>query len=182
MDFRLVWIDMEMTGLEPEQAVIVEIATLVTDSDLNIVAEGPEIAINHPRFVVDNMELWSREHHQASGLTKRILESDIDTAGAEKATIEFLRRHCEEGECLLAGNSVGQDRRFMFRYMPDLERFLHHRIVDVSSIKEMAMRWYPDLEPYEKEHAHTALSDIIESINELRYYRKKIFVKTPNQD
>ena len=180
MDCNIVWIDMEMTGLDPEQAVIVEIATVITDGDLNIVAEGPELAINHPACVLENMDPWSREHHEESGLLKRIMDSEIDTPKAEKATLDFLKLHCIEGESPLAGNSVGQDRRFMYKYMPELESFLHHRIVDVSSFKEMARRWYPELAHYEKEHAHTALSDIRESINELKYYRETILVKNPN--
>lgn len=177
MDCRFVWIDLEMTGLDPQKAVIVEIASLVTDGDLNIIATGPEIAISHPDWVLDSMELWSLEHHKASGLMQRILESEVDTDGARQATLDFLRCHCEKEECFLAGNSVWQDRRFLLKYMPDLENFFHHRMIDVSTIKELAKQWYPDLEPYEKKNEHTAFSDIMESLNELRYYRKKVFIK-----
>ncbi len=180
MDSSLVWIDMEMTGLNPEHAVIVEIATLITDGELNLVATGPEMAINHPQEILDNMELWSLEHHTASGLMDRIVASDITTAQAEEATLDFVKQHCREKECLLSGNSVWQDRRFMIKYMPRLEEFLHHRMVDVSTLKELYHRWYPGWTPHQKEHEHTALSDILESLDELRYYREKIFV--PNQE
>ncbi|MBI9077552.1 MAG: oligoribonuclease [Desulfatibacillum sp.] len=179
MDSRLVWIDMEMTGLNPDNAVIVEIATLITDGDLNIVATGPEIAIHHPRSVVENMEPWSQEHHTASGLIQRIMASTTNTTRAEQITLDFVKEHCGEKECPLAGNSIWQDRRFMVKYMPLLESYLHYRMVDVSTIKELYMRWYPGKEEFPKKHEHTALSDIMESVNELRYYRNTVFKPCP---
>ena len=179
MDSRLVWIDMEMTGLNPDNAVIVEIATLITDGDLNLVATGPELAIHHPAPDLKDMDPWSLEHHTDSGLLQRVADSATDTAMAEQLTLDFVRTYCGEGECPLAGNSVWQDRRFMVKYMPHLEAYLHHRIVDVSTVKELYKRWYPGMEPFMKKHEHTALSDILESVNELRYYRDKVFIPRP---
>ncbi|WP_136360544.1 oligoribonuclease [Desulfatibacillum aliphaticivorans] len=179
MDSRMVWIDMEMTGLNPDNSVIVEIATLITDGDLNLVAEGPELAIFHPPHVLENIDPWSLDQHTASGLLDRVKASDVDTAQAEKLTLDFIKEYCAEKECPLAGNSVWQDRRFMVKYMPLLEDFLLHRMVDVSTIKELFKRWYPDMAPFVKTHEHTALADIMESINELRYYREKVFLPIP---
>ncbi|MFC1841237.1 oligoribonuclease [Thermodesulfobacteriota bacterium] len=176
MSVNLVWIDLEMTGLDPEKMVILEIASIVTDADLNITAEGPHIVINHPDDILDKMEEWSRAHHQASGLTDRVKKSKYDCGYAEKETLKFVSAHCNKGESPLCGNSIWQDRRFLARYMPDLESFFHYRLIDVSSIKELVSRWYPDLPPYEKKKKHLALDDIYESINELKYYREKIFV------
>jgi oligoribonuclease len=173
---NLAWIDLEMTGLDPEKMVILEIASIVTDADLNIIAEGPNIAINYPDDILDNMEEWSRVQHHSSGLTDRVRNSEYDCAYAENETLEFVSTHCRRGETVLCGNSIWQDRRFLVRYMPGLERFFHYRMIDVSSIKELASRWYPDLPLYEKKKAHLALNDIYESINELKYYRDKIFV------
>lgn len=177
MDDYLVWMDLEMTGLNPDFAVIVEIATLITDKDLNLVAEGPELAIWHPPETIAAMDSWSREHHEQSGLLARILASKTDTAEAERLTLEFVSSHVKEKTVPLCGNSIWQDRRFLVKYMPVLNEYLHHRIVDVSSIKELSRRWYPGLQKYEKKNAHTALSDIMESIGELKYYRDKLFVK-----
>ncbi len=171
----LVWIDLEMTGLDPDRCTILEIATLVTDGDLRIVAEGPEIAIHHPDAVLDAMDPWCIEHHGASGLTDACRRSEIDLAEAERRTLAFLERHCTPGTSPLCGNSVWQDRRFLARYMPKVEAFLHYRIVDVSSIKELASRWYPDLAPFEKKETHRALDDIRESVAELAYYRQRVF-------
>ncbi|MBW1988440.1 MAG: oligoribonuclease [Deltaproteobacteria bacterium] len=179
MDDRLIWMDLEMTGLDPEVQVIVEIATVVTDGDLNIVAKGPALAIYHPPERLEAMEEWSRSHHIASGLMDRILVSKDDTVLAEHKTLEFLKQHCEPGKHPLCGNSVWQDRRFLVKYMPELHGFLSHRDVDVSSLKELVLRWYPQMEPFHKRKAHTALSDIMESINELKYYRDTVFVRPP---
>jgi oligoribonuclease len=173
---KLVWIDLEMTGLDPEKDVILEIATIVTDGFLEIEAEGPNTAIHYPEEVLQGMDEWSRAHHQESGLTDRVRASTHDPGSAERMTLEFLAGRCQEGESPLCGNSVWQDRRFLIKYMPRLEAFLHYRNIDVSSIKELVQRWYPSLSAYEKQKAHLALSDIKESINELRYYRENVFV------
>jgi oligoribonuclease len=173
---KLVWIDLEMTGLDPEKDVILEIATIVTDGFLEIEAEGPNRAIHYPEAVLRKMDAWSRDHHQESGLTDRVRASTLDLESAEGMTLEFLARLCKEGESPLCGNSVWQDRRFLIKYMPRLEAFLHYRNIDVSSIKELVQRWYPSLPAYEKQKAHLAMSDIKESINELRYYRENVFV------
>jgi len=176
LEKNLIWMDLEMTGLDPEKHVIIEMASIVTDADLHILAEGPIIAIQHPRYVLTGMEEWSRTHHSASGLLDRVLESTTDTRAAEIETIAFLAGYCNAGECPLCGNSIWQDRRFLAKHMPELEAFFHYRIIDVSSVKELARRWYPNLEPYPKKKAHLALEDIKESIAELLYFREKIFI------
>ena len=176
MGSNLIWIDLEMTGLDPEAMVILEIASIVTDADLNIIAEGPLLAINYPESILDNMEEWSRTHHQASGLLDRVRASAFDCSTAEQETLKFVSAHCEKGESPLCGNTIWQDRRFLVKHMPLLESFFHYRLIDVSSIKELVSRWYPDFPVYEKKKEHLALSDIRESIDELKYYREKIFV------
>jgi oligoribonuclease len=177
MGTNLTWIDLEMTGLDPETMVILEIATVVTDADLNIIAEGPQIAINYPLDVLDRMEEWSRTHHQASGLTDRVKASAINCLQAEQETLKFVSAYCSKGESPLCGNSVWQDRRFLVKHMPLLEAHFHYRIIDVSSIKELAKRWYPGLPPYQKNKDHLAMNDIRESIEELKYFRKNIFIQ-----
>jgi oligoribonuclease len=164
-----------MTGLDPEKMVIIEIASIITDDNLEIIAEGPNIAINYPDAVLNSMEEWSMTHHTASGLLNRVRSSRYDCIRAERETLEFLQLYCKKDESPLAGNSIWQDRRFLARHMPELEDFFHYRIVDVSSIKELVRRWYPSLPPYEKNKSHMALEDIRESINELKYYRGNIF-------
>jgi oligoribonuclease len=164
-----------MTGVDPESHVILEIATIVTNGELEPVAEGPCLAINYPEAVLSNMDEWSRSHHQASGLLDRVKTSSHDCGQAEKETLSFLSVHCQERRSPLCGNSIWQDRRFLARYMPTLHEFFHYRTIDVSSIKELVKRWYPSLPPFEKQKAHLALTDIKESIGELRYYREKIF-------
>ena len=176
MTRHLIWIDLEMSGLDPEEQVILEIASLVTDGNLDIVAEGPNIAIHHSEEALEGMEDWSREHHQASGLLDRVKSSPMNCRQAEEETLQFFTRHCKKGESPLCGNSIWQDRRFLVKYMPELETFLHYRNIDVSSIKELAGMWYPSLAPFTKDKAHLAMSDILQSIQELRHYRKKIFV------
>ncbi|MEW5735812.1 MAG: oligoribonuclease [Thermodesulfobacteriota bacterium] len=176
MDDKLIWMDLEMTGLDPETAVIVEIATVVTDKDLAIVAEGPVMAIALAPEDEAAMDEWSREHHEASGLMDRVRASRTSAAEAEERTLAFLSGLCQEKACPLCGNSVWQDRRFLVKYMPRLNEFLHHRLVDVSTVKELARRWLPGLAPYAKKHSHTAREDILESINELAYYRDKVFL------
>lgn len=175
MKRRLVWIDLEMTGLDPEKEVILEIASLVTDGNLAVIAEGPNLAIRHPKPVLDSMEEWSRVHHAASGLIRRAEDSPWDTRGAEEETLAFLKKHCEPQSSPLCGNSVWQDRRFLIKYMPELESFLHYRNIDVSSVKELVRLWYPSLPECQKAKAHLALKDIHESVKELDYYRRNVF-------
>jgi oligoribonuclease len=176
LDFNLAWLDLEMTGLDPEKMVILEIASVVTDDNLDIIAEGPDIAIKQPEEALSSMEDWSMNQHRASGLLDRVRFSVYDCRRAEQETLRFLSSWCKGGETYLCGNSIWQDRRFLKRYMPDLESFFHYRMVDVSSVKELAMRWYPSVPLFEKKKAHLALSDIHESINELKFYRRNIFM------
>lgn len=172
----LIWIDCEMTGLDTRVDRIIEIATLVTDSDLNIVAEGPELAIHRPDELLAQMDAWNTKHHTQSGLVDRVRQSQIEIEDADRLTFEFISQYAEAHAAPLCGNSVWQDRRFIDMEMPLTAHHLHYRNVDVSSFKEMARRWYPKLEPYKKENHHRALDDIRESIAELRYYREKLFV------
>jgi len=165
-----------MTGLDPEKRVILEIATLITDGMLEIIAEGPNIPIHYPDEILQDMEPWSAEQHRKSGLFERARKSDHDCSQAEQETIAFLSQHCKKGDSPLCGNSVWQDRRFLIRHMPELEGFLHYRNVDVSSIKELVRRWYPSLPAYEKPKDHLALNDIRESVKELKYYREHVFL------
>jgi oligoribonuclease len=166
---------MEMSGLDPETSRILELAAILTDADLNVVAEGPEIVIHQPSSVLEAMDEWNTRHHGESGLSARSLGSDVAEEEAERLTLAFLSRHCRPGTSPLCGNSVGQDRLFLKRYMPRLESFLHYRNVDVSSIKELVRRWYPGLEIPPKRKAHRAKEDILESIAELRFYRSAVF-------
>jgi oligoribonuclease len=171
----LVWIDLEMSGLDPDTCQILEIATLITDGDLNLLAEGPDLVVHAPDSVLDAMDAWCTQQHGSSGLTAQVRASTITLADAEARTLEFIRAHCPPGRSPLCGNSIGHDRRFLIRHMPQLAGFLHYRSVDVSSIKELARRWYPDLVPFRKGETHRALDDIRESIAELRHYREHIF-------
>ncbi|HET6546470.1 MAG TPA: oligoribonuclease [Rhodanobacteraceae bacterium] len=169
---NLIWIDLEMTGLDPVRDHILEIATVVTDRDLNILAEGPEIAIRHTLDRLEAMDDWNRNQHGKSGLWQRVLDSEVDTAGAEAVTVEFLAQWLPPGKSPMCGSSICQDRRFLYRLMPRLERYFHYRNLDVSTLKELARRWAPEVaRGFSKESAHTALSDIHDSIAELRYYR-----------
>ena len=173
---NLVWIDLEMTGLDPEQNVIIEIASIVTDSQLNVLAEGPVFAVAQPESALALMDEWNTSHHNASGLVARVRASTVDTAAAEQQTLSFLQLHCLPGTSPLCGNSIGQDRRFLFRYMPHLEQFFHYRSIDVSTVKELARRWRPDvLAGVRKQAKHLALEDIRESIAELQHYRQTFF-------
>jgi oligoribonuclease len=172
-DQRLIWIDLEMTGLDPDSDSIIEIATLVTDQELNILAEGPELAIHHPVERLEAMDDWNRNTHRKSGLWDRILATDVTLAQAEARTIAFLAEWIPAGKSPICGNSICQDRRFLARLMPDLERYFHYRNLDVSTLKELARRWSPNLlNGFSKAGTHTALSDIRESVNELAYYRQ----------
>lgn len=172
---NLIWIDLEMTGLDPERDLIIEIATLVTDSQLNTVAEGPVFAIRQPDSVLATMDEWNQTHHSSSGLLARVRSSRIDTARAEAETLEFLQRLVPPRTSPMCGNSICQDRRFLYKYMPDLAAHFHYRNLDVSTLKELARRWRTDLPTYDKESTHLALADIKDSIAELRYYREHLF-------
>jgi oligoribonuclease len=175
-DAHLVWLDLEMSGLDPERCTILEIATIVTDADLHVVAEGPVVAVYQPESVLDAMDDWNREHHAASGLTARVRSSTRSLADAEAETLAFVQRLCTERSSPLCGNSIHQDRRFLVRYMPRFDAYLHYRNIDVSTIKELVRRWYPNgPHPPDKKHAHLALDDIRESIAELRFYRENVF-------
>lgn len=173
---NLVWIDLEMTGLNPEKEKIIEMATIVTDSELNLVAEGPVIAIHQPDSLLNAMDEWCTRTHGESGLTQRVKDSKISQREAELQTIEFLKQYVAPGKSPLCGNSIGQDRRFLVKYMPELEDFFHYRNLDVSTIKELARRWRPDvLAGVKKKGSHLALDDIRDSIDELRHYRATFF-------
>jgi oligoribonuclease len=171
-DGRLVWIDLEMTGLDTDNDSILEIATVVTDSQLGVLAEGPEFAIAHPLAVLEAMDEWNRNQHRKSGLWERVLEQGVSMAAAERGTLEFLQQWLGPKQSPMCGNSICQDRRFLHRQMPALERFFHYRNLDVSTVKELARRWAPDvLAGVHKRSTHTALSDVRDSIEELRHYR-----------
>ena len=169
---RLIWIDLEMTGLDTDRDGILEIATVVTDGDLNVLAEGPEFAIAHSLSTLEAMDDWNRTQHGKSGLWRRVLEEGVALADAETRTLDFLREWVPAGASPMCGNSICQDRRFLHRLMPALERHFHYRNMDVSTIKELARRWSPEvLAGVRKTSAHTALSDVRDSIAELRHYR-----------
>ncbi|MCZ6911574.1 MAG: oligoribonuclease [Proteobacteria bacterium] len=170
---NLIWIDLEMTGLMPDSDRIIEIATVVTDKELNVIAEGPVFAIHQDDDLLDSMDDWNTKQHGKSGLTQRARESKVDEAKAERETIAFLQQHVLASKSPMCGNSICQDRRFLARCMPELEKFFHYRNLDVSSLKELAVRWAPKiLESVEKESSHLALADIYDSINELKHYRQ----------
>jgi len=172
----LVWIDLEMTGLDPEKERIIEIATIVTDSELNTIEEGPVIAVHQSDNLLSSMDEWCTRTHGESGLTQRVRDSRISEIDAEQQTVEFLQRYLEPGQSPLCGNSIGQDRRFLVKYMPELEAFFHYRNLDVSTVKELARRWRPEvLDGVQKKGSHLALDDIRDSINELRHYREHFF-------
>jgi len=173
---NLIWIDLEMTGLDTLNDHIIEIATIVTDSELNILAEGPMLAIHQPASILDDMDEWNRNQHAKSGLSKRVLDSNIDLAQAEKETLEFLEQWVPAKASPMCGNTICQDRRFLAREMPKLEAYFHYRHIDVSTIKELSRRWYPDANGFVKDGSHLAMDDIRDSIKELQYYREKVFI------
>lgn len=175
---NLIWIDLEMTGLEPEKERIIEIATIVTDAHLNILAEGPVIAVSQPKALLDSMDEWNTRQHNQSGLVRRVLESTIAESEAEQLTLNFLKTYLDKGKSPMCGNTICQDRRFLYQYMAELANFFHYRNLDVSTLKELVVRWRPQLlSGVIKKSKHLALDDIKDSINELIYYRKH-FINT----
>lgn len=173
---NLIWIDLEMTGLDTNNDRILEIATIVTDAQLNILAEGPNLAIHQPNEILEKMDNWNTRQHHGSGLTERVRNSIVTEEQAEAQTIEFLMQYVPPGKSPMCGNSICQDRRFLFRCMPKLEQYFHYRNLDVSSVKELATRWAPEiLNGIKKESRHRALDDVRDSITELRYYREHFF-------
>jgi oligoribonuclease len=173
---NLVWMDLEMSGLDPKTCVILEIATLITDKDLNLVAQGPALVIHQPLGLLEGMDDWNKKHHKASGLWEMVQSSRTTLAEAEQKTLEFVSLHCKEKTSPLCGNTIYQDRRFLIEYMPKLESYLHYRLVDVSTIKELVKRWYgPELQAPLKKQKHKALEDILETIEELKFYKANIF-------
>ena len=178
---RLVWLDMEMSGLNPEKERILEIAMVITNGDLEIVAEGPVLVIHQEDALLDAMDAWNKGTHGRSGLITKVKESTLTEEAAEKLCLEFLSKHVKAGVSPMCGNTIHQDRRFMARYMPKLEAYFHYRNIDVSTVKELCRRWQPEIaKSFAKQQAHTALADILESIEELRHYREKFFI--PDQD
>jgi oligoribonuclease len=172
---RMVWIDLEMTGLDIEKESIIEIATIITDGELNILAHGPNVAITVDESLIEGMDEWNTTHHFESGLVKRIREQGVNLSEAENMTLDFLKEWVDPNTAPLCGNSVWNDRRFLEKEMPLVADYLHYRMIDVSTVKELARRWYPEVDKYPKKGAHLALDDIIESVEELDYFRSKVF-------
>jgi len=173
---NLIWIDLEMTGLDTDNDYIIEVATIVTDSELNILAEGPVIAVHQVEEILDAMDKWNTHQHNQSGLVKRVLESPHSATDAENMTLEFLGKFVPEKVSPMCGNSICQDRRFLHRLMPQMEQYFHYRNLDVSSVKEMVGRWYPGKPMFEKDSTHLAMQDIRDSIDELKFYREHFFI------
>lgn len=172
---NLIWIDLEMTGLDTLNDAIIEIATVVTNGQLDILAEGPVVAIHQPDSILDAMDEWNTKQHARSGLTERVRTSDYSTRQAEQLTLEFVSQYVPANCSPMCGNSICQDRRFMHRLMPELESYFHYRNLDVSTVKELYKRWAPERAQFEKESSHLALDDVRDSINELRFYREQFF-------
>ncbi|HNA30368.1 MAG TPA: oligoribonuclease [Thiobacillaceae bacterium] len=172
-DTHLVWVDMEMSGLDPDKDVVLEVALVVTDKDLNLVEEGPVLVVHQADAVLDAMDSWNKSTHGKSGLVDKVKASPLSEADVETRMIEFMARHVGERKSPMCGNSICQDRRFMARHLPKLEAYFHYRNLDVSTLKELAARWRPELKDgFKKANSHTALADIQESIEELKYYRE----------
>lgn len=169
---NLIWIDLEMTGLDPDKEKIIEIATLITDSDLNVISEGPNLIISQPKEVLDEMDDWNQNQHGSTGLIDEVMKSDITEQVAEIETLEFVSKYVGEKASPMCGNTVSHDRRFLSKYMPRLEAYFNYRHIDVSSFKEVAVRWMNEAQTYEKKGSHRALGDIKESVEELRFYKK----------
>ena len=169
---NLIWIDLEMTGLDPDKEKIIEIATLITDSDLNVISEGPNLIISQPKKVLDEMDDWNQNQHGSTGLIDEVMKSDITEQVAEIETLEFISKYVGEKASPMCGNTVSHDRRFLSKYMPRLEAYFNYRHIDVSSFKEVAVRWMNEAQTYEKKSSHRALGDIKESVEELRFYKK----------
>ena len=175
---NLVWMDLEMSGLDPKTCVILEVATLVTDKNLNLLAQGPHLVVHQPDSILEGMDDWNKKHHGESGLVKAVKESKTSLAEAEQQTLDFISKYCKEKSSPLCGNTIYQDRRFLTEYMPKLEAYMHYRLVDVSTIKELVKRWYgPEFQAPLKKQKHKALDDILETIEELKFYREKVFKK-----
>ncbi len=172
---RMVWMDLEMTGLDVEHESIIEIATVVTDGQLNVLAQGPNLAVQVDEALIEGMDEWNTTHHHRSGLVDRIRTEGVPLAEAERKTLEFLKAWVEPNTAPLCGNSIWNDRQFLAKEMPELLDYLHYRMVDVSTVKELSRRWYTDVPRYPKKGAHLALDDVLESIEELRYFREHVF-------
>lgn len=178
-DTHLIWIDLEMTGLDTQNDAIIEIATIITDAKLNMLAEGPVLAIHQPENILNAMDKWNQRQHKKTGLIERVQNSTTTEKQAESATIAFIKNYVPANKSPMCGSSICQDRRFLARCMPELEAYFHYRNLDVSTVKELALRWYPDIaKKFKKKSKHLALDDIKESIEELMFYREKIFIPT----
>lgn len=172
---NLIWIDLEMTGLDPEKERIIEMAMIVTDTHLNVLAEGPVIAVHQSDDLLNAMDAWNTKQHNSSGLVARVKESQVTEAMAEAMMLQFLKQYVPAGKSPMCGNTIYQDRRFLYRYMPELEKYFHYRLLDVSTLKELALRWAPRVYAgVKKESKHLALDDIRDSIEELKYYRTNL--------
>ena len=176
---RMVWIDLEMTGLDLERESIIEIATIITDSELNIIAEGPNLAISVSEKLIEGMDEWNTRHHFGSGLINRVRNDSVSLEEAERQTLKFIKKYVPKRTAPLCGNSVWNDRQFLVKEMPGITDYLHYRMIDVSTIKELARRWYHGLPKFEKKAAHLALDDIRESVFELKHFRQHVFIDRP---
>ena len=174
-DNNLIWVDLEMTGLDPEKERIIEIATIITDSDLNVIAEGPNIAIHQSNELLDSMDEWNVNQHTSSGLIDAVRTSIISDKEAELETLDFISKYVPSGKSPMCGNTVSHDRRFLNKYMPELENYFHYRHIDVSSVKELIVRWMNQAQSYQKNSNHRASDDIKDSINEIKHYKKLLF-------